>query len=72
MNDASVKLLFWFLVIALIGNRLILRFYYKRKFYESRKPEYEERQNYYLGFLHATLLALVAVSMVSEYPAWLY
>ena len=61
--DISVKVAFWFLVIALIANRLIIGIYYKSK------PDYEDWKDYYLGFFHATLMALVAVSIIGNYPA---
>jgi|LauGreStaDraftv2_3_1035109.scaffolds.fasta_scaffold207248_1 cytochrome b561 len=70
--DINIKFLFWFFVIALIVNRLILRFYYKPKFVEVRKEWYESAETYYLGFFHATLMALIAVSFILNYPKGLY
>jgi hypothetical protein len=66
MDDYQIKAVFWFLTIALIANRLILRFYYKRKLFDSRKSHYEYWQTYYLGLFHATLMALGVVSLVGN------
>jgi len=72
MESEALISLFWFLVILATVNRLVLRFYYKRKFFETMKDGYEEKRIYYLGFFHATLTALVVVAIYSEYPAWLW
>ena len=69
--DINIEFLFWFLVIALIVNRLILRFYYKRKYFETDKDGYDRERLYYLGFFHATLMALIVVSLTSNYPKWI-
>ena len=68
--DINIKFLFWFFVIALIVNRLIMRFHWKRKYFETNKDDYEGLRLYYLGFFQATLMALIVVSMVSNYPEW--
>jgi hypothetical protein len=52
------------LVITMIANRLILRFYYKRK------ENYKYKETYYAGFLHATILALIIVAFMGNYPEW--
>ena len=52
------------LVITMIANRLILRFYYKRK------ENYKYKETYYAGFLHATILALIIVAFMGDYPEW--
>ena len=70
--DISIQFLFWFLFIALIVNRLIMRFHWKRKYFETNKDDYEGQRLYYLGFFQATLMALIVVSTVANYPAWLW
>ena len=69
--DINIEFLLWFFVIALIANRLILRFYWKRKIFATDKDGFEGTRLYYLGFFQATLMALIAVSIVSNYPEWL-
>jgi len=72
METEPLISLFWFLVILATVNRLVLRFYYKRKFFETMKDGYEEKRWYYLGFFHAILTALVLVSIYASYPDWLW